>query len=79
MPADLNGWKNSDSKFEPPKFEPPKFIKNGGNIILAVIAVIFVVLLLLINAFEIWVSLFSICSFDFIGSCFWDIEYFSFN
>jgi regulator of protease activity HflC (stomatin/prohibitin superfamily) len=45
MPADLNGWKNSDSKFEPPKFEPPKFIKNGGNIILAVIAVIFVVLL----------------------------------
>jgi regulator of protease activity HflC (stomatin/prohibitin superfamily) len=45
MPADLNGWKNSESKFEPPKFEPPKFIKNGGNLIIAVIAVIFVVLL----------------------------------
>ncbi len=48
MPADLNGWNNKNSnsnKFEPPKFEPPKFIKNGGNLIIGIIAIIFVVLL----------------------------------
>ncbi len=48
MPADLNGWKNSsnnNNKFEPPKFEPPKFIKNGGNLIVAVVIALFLVVL----------------------------------
>jgi len=48
MPADLNGWNNknnNNSKFEPPKFEPPKFIKQGGNIIIVVIGLIFALFL----------------------------------
>ena len=46
MPADLNGWNNKkDEKFEPPKFEPPKFIKNGGNAIVIVLIVIFLIFL----------------------------------
>jgi regulator of protease activity HflC (stomatin/prohibitin superfamily) len=46
MPADLNGWKNSsnNNKFEPPKFEPPKFIKNGGNLIIALVVAVFLVI-----------------------------------
>jgi len=46
MPADLNGWNNKNStKFEPPKFEPPKFIKNGGNFLITIIGIIFLVFL----------------------------------
>ncbi len=48
MPADLNGWvKDNKNKkeFEPPKFEPPKFIKDGGNWILGIIGIIFVLFL----------------------------------
>ncbi|GAB6045497.1 prohibitin family protein [Caminibacter profundus] len=46
MPADLNGWNNKNStKFESPKFEPPKFIKNGGNFLIAIIGIIFLVFL----------------------------------
>jgi regulator of protease activity HflC (stomatin/prohibitin superfamily) len=47
MPADLNGWTNNNKKpeFQPPKFEPPKFIKNGGNLVIGIIAVIFILFL----------------------------------
>jgi len=48
MPADLNGWKKDNKeapKFEPPKFEPPKFIKSGGNFLIGLIIVIFLVLI----------------------------------
>ena len=47
MPADLNGWNNKKEtpKFEPPKFEPPKFIKNGGNFIIVILIVAFLIFL----------------------------------
>ena len=47
MPADLNGWNNKKEtpKFEPPKFEPPKFIKNGGNFIVGILIVVFILFL----------------------------------
>ena len=48
MPADLN-WnkkdKDNDNKFEPPKFEPPNFIKNGGNLLVAILMIVFLLFL----------------------------------
>jgi len=42
MPADLNGWNN---KKDNTQFEPPQFIKKGGNGIIAVLVVIFLLFL----------------------------------
>ena len=48
MPADLNGWNNKNNNspnFEPPKFEPPNFIKNGGNLLIALLGIILIIFL----------------------------------
>jgi len=46
MPADLN-WnkKDENKKSEPPKFEPPEFIKNGGNFLIVILTVVFLLFL----------------------------------
>ena len=43
MPADLNGWNNNKTKFEPSKFEPPKFIKSGSSWIIAGLIILFLI------------------------------------
>ena len=43
MPADLN-WNKKENK-EPPKFEPPQFVKNGGNFIIGILIVVFILFL----------------------------------
>ena len=45
MPADLNWNKKDNDKIEPPKFEPPNFVKNGGNFIIGVLIVVFILFL----------------------------------